>query len=225
MAYPDAPACLCVVPKCPTSWTFWADGEVTLLRSSERKRRFITGVETPACILTSHCPTSWTFWAGWRVTLLRSSKRNNTFFTGTPPFGLHPCLYSDVPTGLCVWATGVCLGGWVGDAPTEFCMENTFYTGTPPFGLHPCLYCIVPKGLFVCLVLQDILSCFTRHFGRRLGITNKFVLLSACSKIGRRKGIVQERMEIIFSCSHKGDSEQSLVLEEGAIGLGLSLQR
>ncbi len=30
------------------------------------------------------------------------------------------------------------------------------------------------------------LSCFTRHFGRRLGITNNFVLLSACSKIGLR---------------------------------------
>gem|GEM_PF-5454855 len=112
-----------------------------------------------------------------------------------------------------------------GDAPTEFGEEYMFITGVPSYGLYPCLYSIVPKGLCVCLVLQDILSCFTRHFGRRLGITNKFVLLSACSKIGRRKGIVQESMEIIFSCSHKGDSEQSLVLEEGAIGLGLSLQR
>ena len=67
----------------------------------------------------------------------------------------------------------------------EFGAEWAFYTGTPPFGLHPCLYSVVPTGLFVCLVLQDILSCFTRHFGLRLGITNKFVLLSACSKIGR----------------------------------------
>ena len=78
---------------------------------------------------------------------------------------------------------GLFLGYGVGDAPTEFYMEDTFYTGTPPFGLHPCLYSVVPTGLFVCLVSQDILSCFTRHFGRRLGITNKFVLLSACSKI------------------------------------------
>ena len=32
---------------------FGRDRKVTLLRSSEWKRRFITGVETPACILTS----------------------------------------------------------------------------------------------------------------------------------------------------------------------------
>ncbi len=40
-------------------------------------------------------------------------------------------------------------------------------------GVNSCLYSIVP------------LSYATRHFGRRLGRTNKFVLLSACSKIGR----------------------------------------
>ena len=103
---------------------FGRDRKVTLLRSSEWKRRFITGVETPACILTSRRDSSFvlfykTFWAdGWvvdgrvgEVTLLRSSIRNNTFYTGTPPFGLHPCLYCIVPTGLI--------------------LELPFYAGTP----------------------------------------------------------------------------------------------
>ena len=89
------------------------------------------------------------------------------------------------------------MDGRRGDAPTEFCMEEAFITGVSSYGLHPCLYCIVPTGLVFVLfyktfwalgcVWVDVwrLSCFTRHFGRHLGITNKFVLLSACSKIGR----------------------------------------
>ena len=61
-------------------------------------------------------------WADGEVTLLRSSEWNNTFFTGTPPFGLHPCLYSDVPTGLFVCLVSTRHFGRVGkgDAPTEF---------------------------------------------------------------------------------------------------------
>jgi len=51
----------------------------------------------------------------------------------------------------------------------------TFYTGTPFYFVPACILSS----------LRDFcLSCFTRHFGRHLGITNKFVLLSARSKIG-----------------------------------------
>ena len=96
-------------------------GVVTLLRSSERKRRFITGVETPACILSS----------------LRDYSRTAVLCRDSA--SLHPCLYCIVPTGLRVWAM---------DIVSSHCLVST------------------------------------RHFGRRLGIKNKFVLLSACSKIG-----------------------------------------
>ncbi len=106
---------------------------------------------------------------GWMVTLLRSSKRKRRFITGTPPFGLHPCLYSDVPLSNKLDI----LGGL--DKVTllrSSKRKRRFITGveTPA--------CILTSRWDLCL------SCFTRHFGRRLGITNKFVLLSACSKIG-----------------------------------------
>ncbi len=58
-----------------------------------------------------------------------------------------------------------------------FGWKMRFNTGTPLRYILPVLY--RPDGALR-------LSCFTRHFGRRLGITNKFVLLSACSKIGLR---------------------------------------
>ena len=81
------------------------------------------------------------------VTLLRSSERKMRFNTGTPPFGLHPCLYYNVPTGLCLGYRG---GVWADGKVTllrSSIWNNTFYTGTPPYGLHPCLYYNVPTGL------------------------------------------------------------------------------
>ena len=72
-----------------------------------------TGVETPACILSSR----WDFCLG----------DGEGDFTGTPPFGLHPCLYYNVPTGLLFrlpFYAGVTLL-W------SSIRNNTFYTGTP----------------------------------------------------------------------------------------------
>jgi|GEM_PF-5435199 len=100
---------------------------VTLLRSSERNNTFFTGVETPACILSSlrdYCLSCFTRHFGLRL------GRTNKFVL------LSACSK---------------IGRRRGDAPTEFCMEDAFYTGTPPFGLHPCLYSVVPTGLLFVL--------------------------------------------------------------------------
>ena len=66
---------------------------------------------------------------------------------------LHPCLYYNVPTGLCLDYEVVTL------LRSSIRNKTFFYRGYAT--LHPCLYSDVPMGL--------CLSCFTRHFGLRLG--------------------------------------------------------
>ena len=99
------------------------------------------------------------------------------FIAGVPLRSTPACILSSLRDY--VWAIVLCRGyatllldGLEGNAPMEFYKEWTFYTGVP---LRSTPACIITS-------LRDLrLSCFTRHFGRRLGITNKFVLLSACS--------------------------------------------
>ena len=77
------------------------DGEVTLLRSSIRSNVSLQGLRPtgfiPACILSSR-------WDYFRTAVLCRDSAS-----------LHPCLYYNVPTGLCVWANIIvsshCLAG------------------------------------------------------------------------------------------------------------------
>ena len=71
-------------------------------------------------------------------------------FTGTPPYGLHPCLYSIVPTGLClgyrggVWEDGKVTLLW-SSIRSNVSLQGLLYRDSA--SLHPCLYCVVPTGL------------------------------------------------------------------------------
>ena|GEM_PF-2139739 len=139
----------------------WSDVPVSIL-SSRRDFAFVLFYKT--------------FWAGWRVTLLRSSIRNNTFYTGTPLRCIPACILSSLRD---YFRTAVLCRGYA-----------TLHFASQGIGrrLGRDYACITLRSacsdIPACILsfLRDLgLSCFTRHFGRRLGITNKFVLLSACS--------------------------------------------
>ena len=70
-------------------------------------------------------------------------------FAGTPPYGLHPCLYSNVPTGLC-WGYGEVTLLRSSERNGRFIQGFRY---APPL---PVFY--RPYGTCVCLVSQDILG-------------------------------------------------------------------